>query len=97
MDWLSPSFARLLAAALLALVPAAHTWWRGRRLSRLLGDPALPERLIAGNHQRGVITGASFALGCLISGRHALWLVPVMIVAQMAAAYPLRKAIYGET
>jgi Zn-dependent protease with chaperone function len=97
VDWLSPSFARLLAAALLALVPAAHTWWRGRRLSRLLGDPALPERLIAGNHQRGVITGASFALGCFISGRHALWLVPVMIVAQMAAAYPLRKAIYGET
>jgi hypothetical protein len=97
VDWLSPSFARLLAAALLALVPAAHTWWRGRRLSRLLGDPALPERLITGNHQRGVITGAAFALGCFIGGRHALWLVPMMIAAQMAAAHPLRKAIYGET
>ena len=32
--------------ALVALVPAAVTWWTGEALRRRLDDPALPERLL---------------------------------------------------
>ena len=38
-------------AALVALVPAAIGWWRGRALVRLIDDPALPERLVASRRQ----------------------------------------------
>ena len=90
-------FIRLLAAALIALLPAAVAWSTGRRLIRLIDDPALPERLIAGAQRRGVVTGVALTLVLFLAGRHSAWLLLLMLLSVLAAAYPLRRALYAET
>ena len=90
-------FIRLLTAALIALVPAAVAWWTGRRLIRLVDDPALPERLVANAQRRGVVTGIALASVLTLTGRHSAWVLMLMFISLMAAAYPLRRALYAET
>jgi Zn-dependent protease with chaperone function len=87
----------MLLAACIALVPAIDRLWSGRRLRRLLDDPALAERLLASRRFSGLTIG--LPLGTLIYWwpRHLPWTLPLLIVARMTAAYPLRKALYQET
>jgi Zn-dependent protease with chaperone function len=81
-----------------ALVPACVSWWSGRRLRRRLDDAAFPERLQA--HRRTVLI-TSFVAGGVAVGMTPAGGVPVtiavLLLALSVAAYPLRKAIYGET
>ena len=90
--------------ALIALLPGAVSWWSGRRLERLADDPALPELLAAHGRRNGamlfiaivglacvaVLTQVGFALpiivGCLIA-----------LAGLVAASYPLRRVLYGDT
>ena len=90
-------FLRLLAAALIALVPAAVAWWSGRRLIRLVDDPALPERLVANAQRRGIVTGVALVAIVALTGRNSAWLLMLMFISLMVGAYPLRKALYAET
>jgi Zn-dependent protease with chaperone function len=88
------------AAVLLSLTPAILRLWWGRALARLApleDNPVLPERLLAHNTRFGVVSGACVAL--LVIGRPswAVWTVPLLILAQTAAAWPLRRTLYQET
>ena len=83
--------------ALVALVPAGLIWWRGRGLSRLLDDPALPERLLAGRNVHGAAIGFSFALLVMLWPRTTAWTLPLLFVARMIAAYPARRLVFQET
>ena len=86
-----------LAALCVALVPACLSWWSGLQLRRRLDDAAFPERLQA--HRRRIFF-SSFVMGGLAAGlkpAFAAGTIAVLLLALSAAAYPLRKAIHGET
>src|SRR5206468_7596469 len=89
---------------LVALLPGVISWWLGRGLTRNLADPALPE-VLAGHRRRNGVLFAFAMVACgwmtISSGdRIALRLVLGGLVAYaglIAAAYPLRRALYHET
>src|SRR5262245_22540179 len=64
---------------------------------RLVDDPALPERLLANRKRSSFVVAAVLPIVLLIAPRHAFWSIPLLIVARMAAAYPLRKTLYSES
>jgi Zn-dependent protease with chaperone function len=86
-----------ILAALIALFPAALTWWWGRRHARLVDDPALPERLLANRARKSFATIVSAALLLATATDHLVWALPLVVIARMAAAYPLRKTLHRET
>ncbi len=98
-----PHVAYLIVVAI-ALVPGAVSWFLGRRLIQRISDPALPE-LLAGHRRRiGVVFSVGTAvLSCaavLSGGRVALLIVAGFLISYaglLAAAYPLRRALYNET
>ncbi len=87
---------RALAAAV-ALVPGIVANWRGRTLVRLIDDPALPERLISSRRRLAPVTTVVFALLIAFWPGDLWWAVPIAIVGRLAAAYPMRRALFGET
>ncbi|PYR55567.1 MAG: hypothetical protein DMF85_19255 [Acidobacteria bacterium] len=89
--------ASLALALAIAFVPAALHWWRGRALVRLADDPALPERLLANRRRAGAVLGVTILMLLVGWPDTAVWTIPLTIGARAAAAYPLRKALYGET
>ena len=99
----NPHLAYLVVVAI-ALVPGAISWFLGHRLIRRLSDPALPE-LLAGHRRRiGAIFGAGMAglsAVAVMSGHNvALAIVMGFLISYaglVAAAYPLRRALYQET
>ena len=84
-------------AALIALLPAAVTWWLGRRHARLLDDPTLPERLLAARARKSFVTILCALLLLATATDHLVWSLPLLVIARMAAAYPLRKTLHRET
>ena len=81
----------------LALAPAGLRWWWGRALAGLADHPLAAERLLAHHSRVGIVVA-----GCLVAlfvgwPKSALWLVPVLLMAQIAASYPLTRTLYGET
>src|SRR5262245_11628396 len=90
----SPSMAALLG--LLAVTPALLQLWWGRRLAQQSEDAALAEQLLAFRNRRRQVVGA--AAGVLLWHAHSVfWPWLVLLVTSVAAAYPLRRALYGET
>lgn len=86
-----------LLIAVLAVLPGLLYWWSARRLLRQPDDPLLPERLLALRRRSGIVFGLAIPF-VLAGGPSALfWALPLLIVARMLAAYPLRRALYGET
>src|SRR5262245_35483381 len=47
--------------------------------------------------QNGGVLGACVPLLVILMPRHAIWAIPLLVVARMCAGYPLRKTIYRET
>ena len=84
-------------AALIALVPAAIGFWRGRALVRLIDDPALPERLVASRRHSAPVTAGAIAVLIVWWPRDLWWTLPLLLVSRIAAAYPTRRALLGET
>jgi Zn-dependent protease with chaperone function len=78
-------------------LPAALAMWWGRALSRHLDDPALPERLVANRRRTGATLGISMGLLMVTAPDRLPWALPLLVLARMAAAYPLRKALHNET
>jgi Zn-dependent protease with chaperone function len=80
-----------------ALVPAAVAFVRGRQLARFADDPALPERLLAGRPVASTWLAGTIAVLIMLTGRDAIWAIPLAIAALAAARLPLRRILYGET
>jgi Zn-dependent protease with chaperone function len=86
------------ALVVLCLIPAAVRWWSGRALARRLDDPLLPERLQAHARRNIHALWTVIVFAILLGGyRHLLWSLPLMLITRMAAAYPLRRALYDES
>jgi Zn-dependent protease with chaperone function len=82
---------------LIALTPAASVLWRGRALLRHLHDPALPERLLANRSRNSIVFAGCAALLIVVAASSLAWALPLLVLARMLAAYPVRKAVYQET
>jgi Zn-dependent protease with chaperone function len=79
------------------LIPALVAWWQDRRLLDKGDDPALPE-LLAHRRRRNVrLIAVAIALMIVFGGVDAAWGIPLLIVLLIAAAYPIRTRILGET
>jgi Zn-dependent protease with chaperone function len=85
------------AATLLALVPCLLSWWSGTELARRLDDPVLPERFMAHQRRNAVLLAAGFAASAVVEPRALPWTAPLLFSTVVAAGYPVRRAIYGET
>src|SRR4051812_5053420 len=82
---------------LAALVPALFAWWSGRQLLRKHDDPALPE-LLAGRRRAHVRAIAiAVIVMVMVGGANAGWGIALLIAAMIAAQYPLRTRLLGET
>ena len=62
-----------------------------------MDDPMLPERLHAARVRRGVVAIVVLVLLAIVSFDSLLWSLPLTIVSLMVAAFPLRRALFGET
>lgn len=94
---ISDPVVRTAALLFLCLLPAAMRWWSARTLIPLLGDPVLPERLVA--HRRRTLTGLWFALVAIVvlgGLRELFWTLPLVVAGRMVAGYPLRRALFDE-
>jgi len=101
--FVSPKVAYLVVLTI-ALLPGAVSWVLGYRLIRRIADPALPE-LLAGHRRR---IGVVFSLGMTVlsctavlsGGPVAVQIIAGFLISYaglLAAAYPLRRALYNET
>jgi len=84
-------------SAIVALIPASVTLWRGRRLARMADDPALPERLVAHRSSANIVLAACMAFLAMTCIECLVWSIPLLLVARIAAAYPLRRSLLHET
>jgi Zn-dependent protease with chaperone function len=83
--------------ALTALAPAALKLARNRRLAARLDDPTLPERLLV---ERQLVTfafAASIAVIAVLWFGHLIWVVPLALTSVVAAGFPLRRRLLGES
>jgi Zn-dependent protease with chaperone function len=87
----------LLIPALIALLPAAFAVWTGRRLLDLADDAAFAERLLVQRTHSGAVSGFCVVLLMAVAWEHVAWGLALLIVAQMAAGYLNRRALYRET
>src|SRR5215207_2235958 len=79
------------------LVPALIAWWTDRRLLGKSDDPALPELLASRRRTNVRAMAIGFAIVIVFGGGDATWGIPLLAVALIAAAYPLRTRLLGET
>ena len=86
----------LWIAVPLALLPAAlNLWWTHRLPTG--DDTALPERHMALTQRVSAAT-TSCAIGIgIVAGWHALWIVPLQILALVCATHRTRQRLFGET
>jgi Zn-dependent protease with chaperone function len=86
-----------LLALLVAMAPALLRWWWGRSLARLADDPLIAERLAAHGTRVSAIAGACAVVLMIAWPASAWWALPLQIVTQSAAGYPLRRTLYSES
>jgi Zn-dependent protease with chaperone function len=98
------TFSGTCVVLIIALLPGAASWWFGRRLSSRIDDPTLPELLAAHRRRNGAMFGAVVAgagwVAVWSEARISVLVVLSALVAYaglVAAAYPLRRALYQET
>ena len=89
--------ASVLLLAFIALLPGIVSWWEGRALRRRLDDPTLPERLHAARVRRSAVFGSALVLLAVLSMHALVWSLPLMLGFMTVAAYPLRRALFGES
>ena len=85
-----------LIAAGIAMLPAIHSWWTGRKLIARTADPAFPELLLARSQQRGFVCAAAWALVVVLAGSEWMWAIPLLVIGQVAGGFPFRRALFGE-
>jgi Zn-dependent protease with chaperone function len=97
IPWFAGASVAVIVTLIAALIPAVIAWWNDRALLTKHDDPALPELLA---HRRRVsIRALAIAIAIMIvwGGGNASWGIPLLIVFLIAAGYPLRTRILGET
>ena len=79
------------------MTPAIYWWWASRGLAQSPDDPLLPERLIELRRRSGYVSGAVWVP--LIAGwvSSIVWAFPLMLCANLIAAYPMRRRLYGDS
>jgi heat shock protein HtpX len=93
LDPVTPVF----VLTVLALIPAAFSWYNGRQIVALADDPVLPERLVANKGRNTLICAVCVAAMTPFGLARLFWTVPLLIVARMAVGYRIRKALYHDT
>lgn len=88
---------RWLSPAILALIPALFRLLRGRSLAPHRDEPALPERLVAGRKLLAIVFVVALVLLVTFWRGQSLWAVPLEVLSFLAAGWPLRRALFGET
>jgi Zn-dependent protease with chaperone function len=83
--------------AMAALAPAGLKLARDRRLAARLDDPTLPERLLVERQLASVAFAASVAVTAVLWSRQLIWVVLLAIVSVLAAGFPLRRRLLGES
>src|SRR3982751_5211528 len=93
-----------LTIVLIALLPGAISACLGYRLIHRTADPALPELLAAHRRRNGVMfgMGVGIAVWAAMSSAGGALLpiiasIAILYAGLVAAAYPLRRALYQET
>ncbi|MDH4062779.1 MAG: M48 family metalloprotease, partial [Acidobacteriota bacterium] len=81
----------------LALAPGGVKLWIDRSLARRLDDPALPERLMARRSRMAMVVAVPLAVTVLLWPARLPWSGPLLIAAFVAAGFPLRRRLHGET
>ena len=94
-DVLPIPFSLPLAVAL-ALAPAVAAWWTGRSVLAHADDPALPELLFERRKRLAGFTVAGIVTLTLLFADDALWAVPLLWIALLLSARPIRRALFGE-
>ena len=84
-------------ATLIALLPCLLSWWSGTQLAQRKDDPVLPERFMAHQRRNGMLLAAAFVASAMVEPRALPWTGPLLFSTVVAAGYPVRRAIYGET
>lgn len=82
---------------LIALLPGLIAWWNGRELVAIADDPILPERLLANQRRNGVALVLALAGLATLSPGALPFTAPLALLATFAGAYPMRRAIHGDT
>jgi Zn-dependent protease with chaperone function len=90
-------FGSAMLVFVLAIVPAVVAWWNDRHLLGKAHDPALPELLANRRRVNVRIIAVAAALMIVLGGADAAWGIPLFLVFLIAAAYPLRTRVLGET
>ena len=80
-----------------AILPAVITWWTDRQLLDKADDPALPELLASRRRTNIRAMAIGFAIVVVWGGNDAAWGIPLLVTLLIAAAYPLRTRLLGET
>jgi len=80
---------------LLAAAPGAYAWWSGRAIRRAIDDPALPELLMARLRRVVQVTLVVIIASAFMTAPTGFSLVALFGV--LAAQYPIRRAVYGDT
>ena len=88
---------RALVAAAIAFMPAIVAYVRGRQIARFADDPALPERLFAGRQVAAMSLALTMSVLIMVTGRAAIWAIPLAVIGYFAAGLPLRRILYNET
>jgi Zn-dependent protease with chaperone function len=88
---------RAAVTVIAAALPAAFAWWSDRRLLGKADDPALPELLASRRRASIRVMAIGVALIVVFGGGDAEWGIPLLIALLIAAAYPLRRRLLGET
>jgi heat shock protein HtpX len=86
----------LLVALALALSPAVAAWWTGRTVLARSDDPVLPELLIERRRRLTAFTTVGVVALALLFADEALWALPILWVALLLSARPMRRALFGE-
>ena len=89
MSWIAP--------AVLALLPAVFRLRRGQALVRDLQHPAFAEKLLTGRTLLAVVFVSVAAIEVVFWPRRSVLILPFQLLAFMAAGWPLRRAMLGES
>lgn len=92
-----PAVGSPLVPLLLAVIPAAVSWWSGQGLRAKADDPALPELLFERWQLVTKVFAVCVVLEVVLGGRHAVWGVPLLAGLLIVAGYPVRRRVLGET
>ena len=97
IPWLVGGGVGVVMTLTAALLPALVAWWNDRALLAKHDDPALPELLA--HRRRIAVRAIAIAIAIMIvwGAGNATWGIPLLAVFFIAAGYPLRTRILGET